>query len=445
MPEGSPLGKIILLIVLIALNALFAMSEIAVISFNDNKLKRLAQDGNKKAKTLVKLTQEPSKFLATIQVGVTLSGMLSSAVAADTFTDYVVYWMRNLNISPSVIRMISLIFITLILVYINLVFGELVPKRIAMNNPEKVSFGVTGILNVTSIITRPFVALLSASTNGILRLIGIDPNKTESDVTEEEIRMMIDVGEEDGTIKDVEREMLHNIFEFDDLTAGEVMTHRTELVALDIHSSLSETVSMAIENGHTRLPVYEDSLDNIVGILNVKDLLPFVVENNPEFTIGSFMRPAMYVPESSRCRDIFEEFRTSKYQIAVVVDEYGGTSGIVSMEDLLESIVGNIQDEYDEEPEEITKVSSTDFLLDGTADLDEVADALGIKFDDEYECETIAGFVTELLRHLPEAGESVAYGGYLFTVKETGEHRILTVDAKRMPDTADTDKENAAK
>lgn len=438
MPEGSalpnPLPKIILLIVLIALNALFAMSEIAVISFNDNKLKHLAQQGNKKAKVLLRLTSEPSKFLATIQVGVTLSGLLSSAVAADTFTDYIVYWMRNINIPTSVVRMISLIVITMILAYVNLVFGELVPKRIAMNNPEKVSFGVSGILNVTSIITKPFVALLSKSTNGILRLIGIDPDKEDNDVTEEEIRMMIDVGEEDGTINVSERDMLHNIFEFSDLTADEVMTHRTEIIALDIASSLSETVSNAIDNGHTRMPVYEGSLDNIVGLLNIKDLLPFVVQNDPDFTIRSFMRPAMYVPESARCSDIFEQFRTTKYQLAVVVDEYGGTAGIVTMEDLLESIVGNIQDEYDEEPDDIRRLADGEYVLDGTTDLDDVAYALGIKFHDAHECETIAGLVTELLRHLPEESETVEYGGYLFTVTAVGEHRVLSVHAKKKPE-----------
>lgn len=432
MPEGSPLSKIILLVVLIALNALFAMSEIAVISFNDNKLKRLAQEGNKKAKTLVKLTQEPSKFLATIQVGVTLSGMLSSAVAADTFTDYIVYWLRNVNIAPSVVRMVSLVVITMILAYVNLVFGELVPKRIAMNNPEKVSFSVSGILKVTSTITKPFVSLLSKSTNGILRLIGINPDKEDSDVTEEEIRMMIDVGEEDGTIKNRERAMLHNIFEFDDLTAGEIMTHRTELIALDIASSLSDTVDTAIQNGHTRMPVYEGSLDNIVGILNIKDLLPFVVQNDPAFTIDRFIRPAMYVPESARCSDIFEEFRTSKFQIAVVVDEYGGTAGIVTMEDLLESIVGNIQDEYDQEPEAIRMLSDTEYLLDGTANLDDIAEVLHIKFGDEHDCETVAGLVTELLRHLPEVGEAVEYGGYHFTVAAMGEHRVLSVKAEKL-------------
>ena len=438
LPEGSPLAKIILLIVLVFLNGLFAMSEIAVISFNDNKLKHLAQQGNKKAKILVKLTAEPSKFLATIQVGVTISGLLSSAVAADTFTDYIVYWMRNVNVSSSVVRMISLILITFVLAYINLVLGELVPKRIAMNNPEKTSFRVAGTLRVTSALTRPFVSLLSASTNGILRLIGVDPNKADNDVTEEEIRMMIDVGEEDGTIDDIEREMLHNIFEFDDRTACDVMTHRTELVAIGIDSTIEEVIENAVQSGHSRIPVYKNGLDNIVGMLYIKDLLGLVVKKPEHFEINDYMRPVMYLPESARCNDIFEEFRTTKVQLAVVVDEYGGTAGVVTMEDLLETIVGSIQDEYDEEIDEIIQISENEYLLEGTVLIEEVSEELEIKFDDgDYD--TLAGFVTGKLRHLPQNGEYVDHAGYRFTVTETSEHRIVCISAVRLePGKTDT-------
>ncbi len=431
MPEGSPFTKIILLFVLIALNALFAMSEIAVISLNDAKLKHQAQSGNKKAKILVRLTAEPSRFLATIQVGVTLSGMLSSAVAADTFTDYIVRALAGSSIPPNVIRMISIIVITMLLAYINLVLGELVPKRIAMNNPEKISFGVSGILRVTSAIARPFVVLLSASTNGILRLIGIDPNKGNEDVTEEEIRMMIDVGEEDGTIEQTEREMLHNIFEFDDRTATEIMTHRINLLAIDIDATLRETIDCAVSFGHTRLPVYDGSLDNIVGVLNVKDLLPYIVQPGDEFSVRRFMRPVLYVPESSHADAIMNEFRTNHSQIAVVVDEYGGTAGIVTMEDLLESIVGNIRDEFDVETDEIQQLSEDEYLLDGTALLIDLTDEMNINFPDNLGVETIAGFISNELRHLPQRGESVSYGGFTFTVIETGGHRVTAVTAKR--------------
>ena len=433
MPEGNPLGYVLLLIALIACNAFFAMSEIAVISFNDTKLRLLAEEGNKKAIILRKLTAEPSKFLATIQVGVTLSGFLASAVAADTFAEYIVYWLRDAAIPVSVVRMVSTIVITLLLSFVTLVFGELVPKRVATNNPEKISFAVSGVLKVVYTCTKPLVALLSATTNGVLRLIGINPHQSEPEVTEEEIRMMIDVGEEDGTIEQSEKEMLHNIFEFDDRTADDVMTHRTEIAAIDVGAPLETVISTSVETGHSRIPVFEDGIDNIIGILNVKDLLGLIVSNSGQFDIRQTMREVMYVPETSRCKDVFDEFRRRKVQLAVVVDEYGGTAGIITMEDILESIVGNIQDEYDHEAEEIVCVSQTEYRLAGWAQLEDIEETLDVKFPDAGDYETIAGYIIDKLGHLPEQGEpvSVRVSGWAFSVLDTVEHRIIEVLARK--------------
>ncbi len=238
MPEGDPLGNLLLTFILICVNAFFAMSEIAVITFNDVKLRKLADDGDRRAKILCDLTSEESRFLSTIQVGVTLAGFFSSAVAADNFTEYVVYWLRDLPLPESTIRGVSLTLITLLLSFITLVFGELVPKRIAMNNPEKMSFFAAWPLKITSILTAPFVSLLSVSTNGVLRLLGIDPEVQNTEVTSEEIRMMLDAGEEEGTIEENESEMIHNIFDLDETQVSELMTHRTELVFLDVNDSL---------------------------------------------------------------------------------------------------------------------------------------------------------------------------------------------------------------
>ncbi|MEG0750437.1 MAG: hemolysin family protein [Oscillospiraceae bacterium] len=435
MPDGGPLGYIVLLLLLVLLNAFFAMSEIAVISFNDAKLRRLAEDGDKRAKSLRRLTAQPSKFLATIQVGVTLSGLLASAVAADTFVDYIIRWFDGTGVSPSVVRIISLVVITLLLSFVTLVFGELVPKRIGMSNPERISFAVAKTLRVVYLITRPLVAVVSGATNGVLRLIGIDPNAGDPEVTEEEIRMMIDVGEEDGTIEQREKEMLHNIFEFDDLTADEIMTHRTEISALDISSPLELIISTAVDNGHSRLPICNGGVDNIVGLLNVKDLLGLVVSRPEQFEIKKYLRAVMYVPESSHCKDIFEEFRHRKLQLAVVVDEYGGTAGIVTMEDILESIVGEIQDEYDNEDEEIRRVSDGEYLLEGVASLDDVSDALDMKFSDAGDCDTISGYIIDKLGRLPTSSErpSAQADGWLFAACEIDEHRISKVRATKMP------------
>lgn len=446
MPEDVPnlaagdlVVKLLLLIGLILINGFFSMSEIAVISFNDAKLRHLAQGGNKKAQALLRLTSEPSRFLATIQVGLTLAGLLSSAVAVDAFSAYVVAWLTALNVSHSIAQLIAIILITFLLTYLTLVFGELVPKRLGMQNPEKISFRVSGILRITNLFLRPFVALSSASTNFVLRLLGINPKSATNDVTEEEIRMMIDVGEEEGTIDDSEREMLHNIFEFDDRSAADVMTHRTEIVALDIESSLEDVIKAATDSGYSRLPVHQDHPDNIIGVIYIKDLLKLTLAQPANFEVREYIRPVIYLPESARCNEIFEEFRHAKVQLAVIVDEYGGTAGLVTMEDLLETIVGNIQDEYDEEPETVVQLSDGEYLLDGGADIEEVSERLDIQLEDSG-YETIAGFVTSQLRRLPKPGEYIECAGFRFTVTGTDAHRITQIGALRL-DTDTTESE----
>ncbi len=437
-PDGGLWMYIILLLFLILTNAFFAMSEIAVISLNDSKLKKMAGNGDKKARTLVRLIEEPSKFLATIQVGVTISGFLASAVAADTFTEYIVYFFRDSGISISTIKAVSLVVITLLLSYFTLVFGELVPKRLAMQNYEKISFTVSRPLSILYKIEKPIVALLSASTNGMLRLLGIDPSQKPEEVTEEEIRMMIDVGNESGTIEQSEKDMLHNIFDFDDRIVDEIMTHRTEITAVDINSSLSEIIDIALEEGYSRMPVYEDDLDNIVGILYIKDLLKLVLEQSTEnFDIRDYMRKALYIPETNRCKDLFQEFQKTKVQMAVIVDEYGGTSGIVTMEDLIESIVGNIQDEYDDEEEEIRFISDNIYEIDGMFALDKIEKLFNIKFsqDEDYDYDTISGYITGFLGRIPSRDEHpvITVDNVDFEVLNVEEHRITAVQAVIKP------------
>lgn len=437
-PDGGLWIYIILLLFLILTNAFFAMSELAVISLNDGKLKKMASNGDKKAKMLVKLTEEPSKFLATIQVGVTISGFLASAVAADTFTEYIVDFFRNYNVNPSTVKAISLVVITFLLSYFTLVLGELVPKRLAMQNYEKISFRVARLLSIIYKIEKPLVALLSASTNGILRLLGIDPNQRQEEVTEEEIRMMIDVGNESGTIEQSEKDMIHNIFDFDDRIVDEIMTHRTEITAIDIDTTLNEIIDIALEEGYSRIPVYDDDLDNIVGILYIKDLLKLVLQQSTEnFRVTDYMRSALYIPETNRCKDLFQEFQKSKIQMAVIVDEYGGTSGIVTMEDLIESIVGNIQDEYDDEEEEITLISDNLYKIDGMFALDKIERIFNIRFseDEDYDYDTISGYITGYLGRIPSKDEHpvVSVDNVDFTVLNVEEHRITAVQALIKP------------
>lgn len=445
--------KLVLLFVLIFFNAFFAMSEIAIISLNDTKMQKLAEEGNKKAKQIVKLTENPNRFLSTIQIGVTLAGFLASASASQNFADLLMNALKHtaiVNVIPeSVINGISVVLITIITSYFSLVLGELAPKRIAMQMPEKVSFKVVGILLFIAKIAKPFVKVLSVSTNGVVRLFGFDPNADEENVTEEEIRMMVDVGGEKGVIEDSQKEMIDNIFEFDDLDAGDIMTHRTDMTAIEVSRSLEEVAELAIENGYSRIPVYEDDPDSIVGVLYAKDLLKYVGHNIPaDLTISKVMRKALYVPETQSCGDLFKAMNDSHTQFAVVVDEYGGTAGIVTLEDVLESIVGNIQDEYDDEDEEIVQINETTFTIDGITDLDEVDELVGTKLP-EGDYDTLGGFVISLLGYLPSESDpepAVAeYDNLRFTVLNFEDRRIGEIKVEILPKEENEDEDSDSK
>lgn len=445
--------KLVLLFVLIFFNAFFAMSEIAIISLNDTKMQKLAEEGNKKAKQIVKLTENPNRFLSTIQIGVTLAGFLASASASQNFADLLMNALKHtaiVNVIPeSVINGISVVLITIITSYFSLVLGELAPKRIAMQVPEKVSFKVVGILLFIAKIAKPFVKVLSVSTNGVVRLFGFDPNADEENVTEEEIRMMVDVGGEKGVIEDSQKEMIDNIFEFDDLDAGDIMTHRTDMTAIEVSRSLEEVAELAIENGYSRIPVYEDDPDSIVGVLYAKDLLKYVGHNIPaDLTISKVMRKALYVPETQSCGDLFKAMNDSHTQFAVVVDEYGGTAGIVTLEDVLESIVGNIQDEYDDEDEEIVQINETTFTIDGITDLDEVDELVGTKLP-EGDYDTLGGFVISLLGYLPSESDpepAVAeYYNLRFTVLNFEDRRIGEIKVEILPKEENEDEDSDSK
>lgn len=434
-PAGSLWVYLILLLLLIVSNAFFAMSELAVIGLNDLRLKKLAEEGNKKAKILQSMTSEPSKFLSTVQVGVTVSGMLASAVAADTFADLLVASVIIPGVAPSVLRVVALVVITLLLSFVTIVFGELIPKRLAMKYPEKIAFAIAGILRALYLVEKPFVYLLSITTNGVVRLMGINPNEDSEQVTEEEIRMMVDVGNEHGVIEQSQKEMINNIFEFDDRTVDEIMTHRTEIVGVDVEVTLPELVRIATEEGYSRIPVYEDTLDDIKGILYVKDLLGMVKEDAPAtFDVRDYMRKALFIPESNRCRELFIEFKAKKLQMAIVVDEYGGTSGLVTMEDLLEFIVGNIQDEYDQEEEEVFQISEHAYTFDGSIALEEVERCMDIEIPEDVDYDTLGGLIIDLLGRIPNEGErpSVRVQDVEFTVLEMEDRRIARVRAEKL-------------
>lgn len=440
---GNIILKLVLLLVLILVNAFFAMSEIAIISLNDTKLKKAAEEGDKKSISILKLTENPSGFLSTIQIGVTLAGFLTSASASESFSTPLANWLWSVctagsTATPAWLQSTATVMITIIMSYFSLVLGELTPKRIAMQASEKISYKIVGILLFFKSLFKPVVKLLTASTNLTVRMLGYDPNASEENVTEEEIRMMVDAGEEKGVIEESQKEMINNIFDFDDVPVLEVMTHRTEVEAVEISDKIEDVVKLGCEKGYSRIPVYEDELDNIKGIIYVKDLLPYVGKTMPAGKkISRIMREANFVPESKRCGDLFKEMTEKHVQMMIVSDEYGAVSGLVTIEDLLESIVGNIQDEYDNEEQDIVKVNDTTFNFDGTTNIDEVEEQLNLKFP-EGEYDTLGGFIMSELGHIPTEEEQaeVTFGGYTFKVLEVEERRIETVRAEKLPEQA---------
>lgn len=391
------LSQILVLIILIFLNAYFAASEIAFISLNDAKVEKKAKEGDKKAKQILKMLNSPSKFLATIQIGITLAGFLSSAFASDAFADRLAPMLYNMlpMLSLEVWRGIAIIVITIILSFFTLVFGELVPKRLAMKKYEAIAYGTIGVIRAISIVTAPFVKFLTISTNFVSKIFGVSENEEEI-VTEEEIRMMIDEGEEKGTIEAGEKELINNIFEFNDRTVSEVMTHRTEIYAIDINSEIDDILEDLGEYKYSRIPVYEETIDEIKGILYVKDLLKYVT-GKKQIKIKNLIRNAYFVPESKPIDELFTELQRSKKQIAIVLDEYGGTAGLITMEDILEEIVGNIFDEYDEIETDYEKIDENTYLLSGSLSIYELEKILETKIP-EGDYETLSGYLIERLR-----------------------------------------------
>lgn len=400
------MNAIILLIILIALNAMFAATEIAVISMNDVKLKNMAEGGDKRAIRLVNLTEQPARFLSTIQVAITLASLLQSAVAAETFADQIVDKLlaAGVSIAPGVLHGVSIVVITLILSYFTLVFGELVPKRVAMKKTEFIALGMSGILYGVAKAFAPIVWLLTKSTNGILRLLRINPEEEDSSVTEESIKMMLAEGKEKGVIQPEEDELIQNIFEFDDITAEEMCTHRRDVIALSLSDDFEEWKKTIRESRHTKYPVCGDNLDDIVGVLDTRDYLMHPAGDKQQ-VVNNTVEKAMLVPESMKANSLFRKMQENREYFAVVIDEYGGMSGIVTLHDIMEALLGDLSEkESPIKPEEIEKISEDKFVIQGSADLEDVAEALDIEMPiDVYD--TFSGFICGVLGRIPEEGE----------------------------------------
>ncbi len=421
---------IILQVVLIALNAIFACAEIAVLSINETKLERMAEQGDKRAKRLVKLTREPAKFLATIQVAITLSGFLGSAFAADNFSEPLVDWIVSLgvNVPRSTLDTIAVVLITLILSYFTLVFGELVPKRVAMKRAEALGLGISGLVSGISTVFKPIVWFLSASTDAVLRLMGIDPNEADEQVSEEEIRMMVDAGSEKGAIDEQEKEFIQNVFEFDDLTAEEISVHRTEVTILWTEDSMEEWAKTIHDSRHTLYPVCEGSADNVIGILNAKDY--FRLDDQGRENVMKFaVKEPFFVPETIKADILFRKMKKTRNAMSVVLDEYGGMVGIVTLNDLVEQLVGDLGDDTPEEAAaepHIEQIDEKTWAIIGNVELLDIEEALDVDIDLE-DVDTFTGLVFGELDMIPGDGEQnieLDFKGLHIHITYIEEHQI---------------------
>ena len=399
--------RLVLLIVLIILNGFFSCAEIAVLQVGDTKLKKLAEEGNKDAKILLKLTEDPSRFLSTIQVAITLAGFLSSAFAADSFANPATRLLIKMGvpISESVLSPIVIVVITLILSYVNIVFGELVPKRLAQAYTEKIALSMAPVLQFASVLFRPFVWLLTVSTNTVMKLMGINPEDIEDKVSEEDIIMMLDEGTENGTIEHQENEMIQNVFEFNDLTVEDVCTHRTDVAMLYYEDSDEVWRKTIYNNRFANYPICGEDDDDVIGILDTKDYFRLEDQSRDSIMKNAVDKP-FFVSQNMKVSDLFQTMKRERKYYAVVIDEYGGMTGIVSMHDLIEALVGDLQEEDDlPEPEPIEAIGENEWIILGIADLEDVNEALKIDIPTE-DADTFGGYIMGIIGTVPDDGSS---------------------------------------
>jgi len=446
------LWQLLLQAFLIFLNAVFACAEIAVISMNDTKIAQMAAAGDKRAKKLALLTEQPSGFLATIQVTITLSGFLGSAFAADNFAGPLVSWILSLGVKVpdnmlGVLNTAAVILITLLLSYVTLVLGELVPKRLAMKKTEALALGLAGTVYALSRAFAPLVWLLTASTNLVLRMFGIDPTEEDDDVSKESISMMVDAGTEKGVIDDDEKEIIRNLFKFDNLSAGEFATHRTDMVLLWMDESIEEWAQTINDSRHSRYPICDETADNVVGVLNAKEYFR-LADKSRENIMENAVHPAYFVPETVRADVLFRQMKQTRNHFAIVLDEYGGTSGIISMNDLLEQLVGDLEDDAaaPEEPEEIVPLDSGTWRISGAAPLSDVAEKLNVALPLE-EYDTFGGLVFGAYGSVPDDGAEFEIDIESLHVKvtEIREHRLESATVCLIEPTADAEEETDVK
>ena len=438
--------QLLVQIILILINSFFAATEIAVISLNANKLRKLEEEGDKLAPKLLHMVEDSSGFLSTIQIAITLSGFLGAAFAGDAFAEYLTAWLLSLGVGipASVLDTISLVVVTIILSYFTLVFGELVPKRIAMQKSMEMARLSCRVVSAIATIAKPVVKLLSLSTNGVLRLLRMRTDVEEEQVTEDEIRMMIDLGNESGSINEDEKELLHNVFDFSDQTVSDVMTHAADVESISVDATREEVLDTIRSTGLSRFPVYGEDESDILGVLNTRDFLVDWVSDGTK-SVRDLMRPAYLVPESLSADDLLRDMQIKKIHLAVVLDEYGELAGVITVEDLLEEIVGNIYDEFDPaEPQELEQLGENLWRVSGSLSVEDLAEELDMELPEDEDYDTVGGMLLSCLRTIPEDGSRplVQVHGLELQAEKVEDHRIRSVLVRKLPD--DTEEQESA-
>ena len=447
MSEGSLLLQIVIIIILTGINAFFSSAEMAIVSLNKNKLKILIEDGNKKAILLDNLLKEPSKFLSTIQVGITLASFFASASAATGLSQFLSEALKPLKIPYS--SQISMILITFILSYITLVFGELIPKRIALRNSENIALSSVGVIVFISTIFSPFVKFLTFSTNLVLTILRMREDNIEEKVSKEELRSLVEVGKEHGVINETEQEMIENIIEFDEKIAREIMIPRTKVFLIDKNISIHELFENKEIEKYSRIPVYENEADNIIGILMAKDLMIEAYKKGfDNIKISDLVQEAYFVPETKNVNELFNEMQLEKKHITILIDEYGGFSGIVTLEDLIEEVMGNIDDEFDDEDLSIHQISKNKYLVNGDVSLYDLNDNFHFELESKY-YDTLSGILIENLGYIPEDNENIepiTINGVIFKPQRVRNKKIekvvMTFDKEKLEEEKMKNKEN---
>jgi len=433
--DPATLKTIILIVILVLANAMFAAAEIALVSVRRTRIRQLVEEGSARARTVQRLLDNPTNFMATIQVGITLLGFLASAAAAVKLAEPLSEVIGRVP-APFIANNalgIAVVLVTLAVGLFTLVLGEIAPKSLALQHAEKVSLWLAGPINFLSYIVLPGVAIVSFLSDLIVRPFGGRAKFAAPILTEEELKMLVEAGEEAGALEEEEKEMIHSIFEFTDTIARQVMIPRIDMKCVEVNASLDELLEVIMKYGHTRIPVYEDNVDQIVGIVHAKDLLPVLKEGLHDFDIRQVMRPAYFIPETKKVDELLAEFKRSKIQMAIVRDEYGGTAGLVTIEDLLEEIVGEIQDEYDVEELMIDVIDENTAVVNARMSIDDLNEQMNLDLPESDEYETVGGFVFGLFGTQPNEGDSVVWENVKFTVEKVEGGRLHKIRLVRTP------------